>query len=149
MSEIILKIVSFSEAETEIRSVRQAVFQAEQGIASVLDFDGNDDTAKHIVCYAERPIGTARIRYLSDRLAKLERVAVLANYRHRGLGKQIVKTALDFLEQQGIAEVKVHAQKQTISFYQNLGFNSLGEEFYEADIIHVEMKRFCSKASSP
>jgi predicted GNAT family N-acyltransferase len=137
-----LKITTYAEALTDIQTVREAVFQIEQGVDAALDFDGLDQTAQHIVVFDnEAPIGTARIRYLNENLAKVERVAVLAAYRNKGIGRYIMQSAIAFLDQQGIPEIKVHAQSNAVSFYEKLGFQAQGDAFYEATILHIEMRR--------
>lgn len=142
-----LEITTYPEASSEIQAVRFAVFQVEQGVDVGLDFDGLDETAQHVVVFdQEVPIGTARIRYLSEQLAKIERVAVLSTYRKKGIGRHIMQAAIAFLDQQGIPEIKVHAQSNAVSFYEKLGFRVQGEEFYEAKILHIEMRRICLKA---
>jgi predicted GNAT family N-acyltransferase len=142
MSQLKLQIVRYSEAKAAIDPIRRAVFQEEQQVEAGLDFDGLDEAATQMLAYWEdQPVGTARIRYLSDRLAKIERVAVLVAYRGLGIGKQLMKGALDFLEKQGVPEAKINAQMQVKDFYEQLGFQQQGEPFYEAGILHVEMRR--------
>lgn len=138
-----LKIVDYTIAMPDIQSVRSTVFQVEQGVAAELDFDGEDDRAQHWVAYLDRqPIGTARIRWLNSQLVKIERVAVLVAYRGQGIGQKLMQAILDDLDQRNVAESKVHAQKAVTSFYSRLGFKAQGDEFYEAGIPHVEMRRF-------
>ncbi|XPM54480.1 MAG: GNAT family N-acetyltransferase [Leptolyngbya sp. IPPAS B-1204] len=142
MSSIVLKVLSYSEAAADIKAIRQVVFQVEQGVDPTLDFDGLDETSQHIVAYLDqKPIGTARIRYLTDQLAKIERVAVLSAHRGQGIGKQIMAAAIDFLDRQNMPESKVHAQSHAAAFYQKLGFQQQGEAFHEAGILHIEMRR--------
>lgn len=136
------KITAYTEASADIQTVRRAVFQTEQGVDAAIDFDGLDETAQHIIVSDhETPIGTARIRYLSEQLAKIERVAVLSTYRKKGVGRHIMQAAIAFLDHQGIPEIKLHAQREVIAFYQKLGFELQGKEFYEANILHVVMSR--------
>jgi predicted GNAT family N-acyltransferase len=142
-----LKIATYTEALDDIQAVRQAVFQVEQGVDAALDFDGLDQTAQHIVVFErESPIGTARIRHINESLAKIERVAVLSAYRNKGIGRYIMQSAIAFLDQQGVPEIKVHAQSNAASFYEKLGFRAQGEAFYEANILHIEMRRTYLKA---
>nr|MDJ0798098.1 GNAT family N-acetyltransferase [Calothrix sp. MO_167.B12] len=42
-------------------------------------------------------VGTARIRYLDETTAKIERLAVLPMARRKGIGKQITMVALDVI----------------------------------------------------
>ncbi|MBF2001347.1 MAG: GNAT family N-acetyltransferase [Synechococcales cyanobacterium M58_A2018_015] len=142
MPQVYLEVVCFDHAEAAILAIRQAVFHQEQGVDPDLDFDGQDPMAWHVVAtIASQPVGTARIRYLSNTLAKLERVAVLPAYRGQGIGYAIVQTAIQFLAENGISEVKLHAQSYTKDFYQKLGFYSVGDEFLEAEIPHIEMRQ--------
>ncbi|HBL14022.1 MAG TPA: GNAT family N-acetyltransferase, partial [Cyanobacteria bacterium UBA11162] len=79
MSQFTLEIVNYTDKLGEIRAVRVQVFQIEQGVDPALEFDGNDETATHILAYLDnQPVGTTRIRYLNNQTAKIERLAVLA-----------------------------------------------------------------------
>lgn len=141
MNTVILKIVAYSEAMTAIQTIRHRVFQVEQCVDPAIDFDGQDHEAIHLLAYIENePIGTARIRYLSDCLAKIERVAVIPSYRGQGIGKQIMDKAIEFLGNQKISEIKINAQVHAKAFYEKLGFRQYGEEFHEAGIPHIEMR---------
>jgi predicted GNAT family N-acyltransferase len=142
MSNIDVDVVPYAEADQAIQHIRHLVFQVEQNIEPELDFDGQDETAMHVIAYcATEPIGTARIRYLNERLAKIERVAVLAAYRGQGVGKVIMTRAIAYLDHQTVPEIKINAQVQVKDFYQKLGFRQVGELFYEAGLPHIEMKR--------
>jgi predicted GNAT family N-acyltransferase len=142
MDSLVLKVVSYAEATSAIQFVRQAVFQQEQQIDPALDFDGLDEIALHLVAYDNtEPVGTARIRQLDDRVAKLERVAVVSNYRGQGIGKALIQAAIEWLKQQNAAEIKLNAQLPSKHFYQKLGFEQCGEEFEEAGIPHIQMRK--------
>jgi predicted GNAT family N-acyltransferase len=78
---------------------------------------------------------------LGEQLAKIERVAVLKSFRGLGIGQALMQKAIDYLSGQKIAEAKVNAQIQVKNFYERLGFQQQGEPFYEADILHIEMRR--------
>lgn len=146
-SEWRLEIVDFAEADFIIKAIRYQVFQLEQGIDSGLDLDGRDPTATHVIAYCQdQPVGVARIRYLPEgesivTAAKIERVAVLVDYRRRGIGTALLQTLLDFLQQQGIPEAMLHAQVASQAFYQRLGFEPGGEVFEEASLPHVKMRQ--------
>lgn len=143
MNQLNLEIVDYRQKLTEIKSVRVQVFQIEQGVDAELEFDGKDETATHILAYLEhRPVGTTRIRYLNDKTAKIERLAVLSEARGKGIGKQLMIKALAIIAQEDIKEVIVHAQSYVKQLYEQLGFEQEGEEFAEAGIAHVKMKRY-------
>jgi predicted GNAT family N-acyltransferase len=149
---VLIRVVSYADELPAIHSIRQQVFQVEQGVDAALEFDGLDEAATHLLAYptppietapiaTPLPIATARIRTLSKQLAKIERVAVLAEYRGWGIGKAMMIAAIDHIAQQGIPEIKINAQTQVQGFYQKLGFEPQGDVFDEAGIPHIDMRK--------
>ena len=142
MKQLSVKIAHLPDDWTPICAIRRAVFQQEQGVDEALEFDGRDDEAVQFLAYLDdRPVGTARIRFLSQSTAKLERLAVLSNARKQGVGQQIMQTALNFLDEKYISEVHIHAQEPVKEFYQALGFEVEGDRFEEAGIPHLKMSK--------
>ena len=69
----------------------------------------------------------------TDKGIKLERFAVLTKYRSSGVGKRLVEEVLkDVLPMK--QKIYLHAQIQTVDFYQKLSFEKDGEIFEEAGI---------------
>jgi predicted GNAT family N-acyltransferase len=140
--DLIIKIVEFPEEFTAIKAIRIAVFQEEQGIDAALEFDGKDEISQHLIAYLNQAaVGTARIRYLDNQTAKIERLAVLAKARGKGIGKQLMERAIETIAGNSIAEVVIHSQEYVKGLYENLGFVQEGEIFIEADIPHIKMKK--------
>lgn len=122
--------------------VRRDVFIEEQGVDETIEMDGRDDEATHFVVYDtadDCPVGTARLRYEDDGSAKAERVAVLGGYRGRGLGRRVMEHVENEAQAKGCSRVHLNAQTAVKGFYERLGYETVGEEFVEADIPHVEM----------
>ena len=137
-----VQVVSFEDAKAAIQMIRHQVFQQEQNVEPDLDFDGLDDTMPHLIAYHQsEPVGTARIRSLDLYKVKLERMAVLSVYRGQGVGKALVQEAIAFAKAQNISEIQLNAQIHAKEFYRKLGFEPYGEEFDEAGIAHVSMKK--------
>ncbi len=137
-----VQVVSFEEAKVTIQMIRHQVFQREQNVKPDLDFDGLDDITPHLIAYYQNePVGTARIRSLDLYKVKLERMAVLSVYRGRGIGRALVREAIAFAKAQNISEIQLNAQVHAKEFYRKLGFEPYGEEFDEAGITHVSMKK--------
>jgi predicted GNAT family N-acyltransferase len=142
-----VQVRNYAGAATAINAIRQQVFQFEQGVAAKLDFDGLDPAAIHFLAFWDQtPVGTARIRYLDSQIVKLERLAVLPAFRCRGIGQQIVEAIADFLIGSETQVITLHAQAQTIAFYQKLGFETIGARFWEANIAHVKMQRVLDRS---
>ncbi len=140
MINLEIKIVSYAEALTEIKAIRYQVFTLEQGVEPQLEFDGKDNTAEHLLAFLNsQPVGTTRIRFLSPQTAKIERLAVLSTARGQGIGRKLMKTALEVIAATEVLETVIHAQAYLKQFYLNLGFDPVGEPFEEAGISHVKM----------
>ncbi|HAJ44373.1 MAG: hypothetical protein UV53_C0002G0035 [Candidatus Azambacteria bacterium GW2011_GWE1_42_9] len=128
MAKILIKTVKTDKELADAKSVRIEVFQKEQRIAKELDFDNKDNEADHVIAYFDKkPVGTMRIRYVdNDKIVKIERMAVLQEFRSQNIGGRMMEYALDAQD---------HARK----FYEKLGFKQEGEVFMEVGIPHIKM----------
>jgi predicted GNAT family N-acyltransferase len=123
-------------------AIRRRVFVEEQGVSELLEFDGFDGEACHLLASVDgEPAGTLRIRLLEGgRVAKIERVAVLVAQRRHRVGHALLVAALDLVRAQGASEARVHAQTVVQAFYAGLGFVAVGREFEEDGIAHIAMR---------
>ena len=120
--------------------VRQRVFQQEQGISAEADFDGLDHQAEQFVAYEDDlAVGTGRYRIVEDKVGKVERVAVLGEYRGRKVGGAIMEIIAETAKEQGLGKLVLDAQLSASKFYENLGYKTDGEVFEEVGIPHVVM----------
>jgi predicted GNAT family N-acyltransferase len=136
----IREIRSPAEIEQAL-AIRRTVFIEEQGVSEALEFDGLDQEARHLLASVDgEPSGTLRIRLVErGRVAKIERVAVLAHCRHLGIGRMLMARALEIARSQAVDEVRLHAQTVVKQFYARLGFVATGAEFEEDGIAHIAM----------
>ncbi|TKR27848.1 GNAT family N-acetyltransferase [Natronomonas salsuginis] len=135
-----------SDAELEdALSVRRTVFINEQGVPEHRELDGMDAEATHFVAYDDdEPIGTARLRRYDgdDRsTAKIERVAVIEARRAEGIGRDLMCAVERAAREIGYEKLVLHAQVPVVSFYTELGYKTVGEEFEDAGIPHREMTK--------
>ena len=125
----------------DVLDIRARVFIEEQGVSEAEERDGRDDQAIHLIAFsADQPVGTARLLVDGD-TGKIGRVAVLKSERGTGLGKALIRTALEELASLGLAQAKLGAQTHAIGFYEALGFESYGDEYLDAGIAHRDMVR--------
>lgn len=88
MNQLIMQLFAYPEEFSQMQVIRRSVFQEEQGVDPALEFDGLDEIADHLLAYLDnQPVGTARIRYLNQHTAKVERLAVLSEARGKGLAR--------------------------------------------------------------
>ncbi len=122
--------------------IREEVFVKEQNVPQDLEYDEFEDASRHFLAYADgKPCGTARWRETSKGI-KLERFAVLEDFRSAQVGSALVKTVLeDILAHSGYTGqiLYLHAQLNAMPLYKKFNFEIEGDEFIEADIRHVKM----------
>ncbi|MGF1935672.1 MAG: GNAT family N-acetyltransferase [Nostoc sp. ChiQUE02] len=146
MSNLVIKIAELPEEFTAIKAIRKSVFQDEQGVDPALEFDGKDEISDHLIAVNVQAVATARIRYLDDKTAKVERLAVLSTVRGKGIGKKIMENALQVIANKNISEVVIHAQEYVKDLYKKLHFVEEGEIFEEGSIPHVTMRKKFSQS---
>jgi predicted GNAT family N-acyltransferase len=137
-----ISIVSFPYSNQELFNqsfaIRQAVFVAEQGVPAELEYDEHEAEATHyLLFYNETPVGAARWRKTGQGI-KLERFAVLPEYRNKGIGDSLVKKVLEDVMPLK-TPVYLHSQLPACNLYKRAGFVIVGEVFYEAGMAHYKM----------
>ena len=124
-------------------ALRRAVFIEEQGVPEALEVDGLDGEARHYLALVDgEAAGTARVRLVAPH-AKVQRVAVLAAHRRRGIGAALMRALTnDLLAERpaGIEGIALGAQETAVPFYAALGYGVHGEPFMDAGIPHREMR---------
>ena len=142
MGKLGYKLVASNRDLKEAFEVRKKVFTEEQGTPEDLEFDNHDREALHMVVKdGERVIGTARVLFLTTNQAKIERMAILRPFRHRGIGRRIISFLNEELKNRHVEEVVLHAQYSVVAFYKSCGFRELGLPFYEVGIKHIQMQK--------
>jgi predicted GNAT family N-acyltransferase len=128
-----------SEKETAFE-IRRKVFVEEQNVSLEEEYDEFDSTSIHFLAFlGEIPVGTARIRKTTKGI-KLERFAVLKEFRRRTVGSNLVNKLLTKCKNDIDSKVYLYAQVSAQLFYEKLEFRPVGEKFLEAGIIHIEMQ---------
>jgi len=135
--------VADGEADREAAlAVRREVFVEEQGVAEDIEMDGREDEAVHFVAEDDGdPVGAARLREVEAGVGKVERVAVVADRREEGVGRDVMELLETTAADRGLDRLVMHAQTRVESFYERLGYERTSDVFEEAGIDHVEMAK--------
>jgi len=130
---------TWEEHLDQLMAVRRVVFVEEQKVPEELDADEMDVVSVHALAVESvhgRPIGTARL--LPN--AHIGRVAVLKEWRKRGVGLALMNCLLHRAREEKFTEIVIDAQTHTVGFYQKLGFVCEGAAFEVAGIPHRSMR---------
>ncbi|MBD1397082.1 GNAT family N-acetyltransferase [Pontibacter sp. JH31] len=132
-----------AESEQDVNTafgIRVQVFVLEQQVPRDAENDAFEQTASHYVATCEGvPCGAARWR-VTDQGIKLERFAVLQNYRNRQVGAALLQAVLEDVQaDHADSKVYLNAQLPAVNFYKRHGFVTEGDMFTECDIQHYKM----------
>ena len=135
-------IKKFSFEQKELidisNEIRRVVFIEEQKVDPEIEYEYEDEGNYYILFYQKKPIATARWRN-TDKGIKLERFALLREFRNKGLGSILLREVLSDVIPCGKL-IYLHSQIIAVNYYKRAGFVASGDHFYEADIEHVMMK---------
>jgi predicted GNAT family N-acyltransferase len=119
--------------------IRYKVFVLEQGVPERMEIDRYEDECEHFLAVlGKKPIGCIRVREVGKDL-KMERLAILKEFRGRGFGREIVGKIVAHCLRKRPREIRMHAQYRLRDFYGSFGFLPRGKPFQEAGIKHIEM----------
>ena len=138
-----LKITTVKTIEDMMRvtAIRAAVYMAEQDCPYEEEFDGNDFCATHLIGWVDgEPVGCLRIRYFGG-FAKVERVAVRAQFRKTRIAFKMVRAAFDHCLRKGFTKVLGHARDELIPLYKMFGCRVAenGRSLVFSDYSYTEM----------
>lgn len=135
-SGIRFREATWSADERAIADVRRRVFIEEQDVPEDLEWDGIDDECRHVLAFdGERAVATGRL----VPGGKIGRMAVLPDYRHRGIGRDVLRRLMAMAREEGLSGCELSAQTSAMDFYAREGFRPTGGEFMDAGIPHRRM----------
>lgn len=133
-----IELMSWEEARAQASPIRFTVFCEEQGVPREIELDAHDSQSIHAIAYdGSRAVGTARL--LPD--GHIGRMAVLKDWRNRGLGGLMLQGLIEKARERGDRQIVLSAQVHAVPFYRAHGFVPRGSEYMEAGIRHQEMVR--------
>ena len=142
MRNFIFKKVSSKEEMDQSYAIRTKVFCEEQKISKEIEFDNLDHLCGHFLIFdSKKAIGTARVRQKEKNILKIERVAVLLEFRRLKVGSILIQNIIKhYMNLNDNKSIVLHSQVAVADFYKTLDFISYGNEFFEDGIPHIAMK---------
>jgi predicted GNAT family N-acyltransferase len=126
--------------------IRIKVFVEEQQVPHDLEMDEYDvspDACRHLLVRdGDKAVATGRWKVYEEGTAKLQRIAVLPEYRSHGLGRILVLGLEEDARKAGMKAAILDGQCTAEGFYKKLGYRTISEvPFLDAGILHVRMMK--------
>jgi predicted GNAT family N-acyltransferase len=133
-----IELLSWEDARAHASPIRFRVFVEEQGVPREIELDEQDAVSLHALAFeGETPVATGRL--LPD--GHIGRMAVLKQWRNRGVGALMLTALLEAAKKNGYPQVLLSAQVHAVRFYRRHGFVEEGDQYMEAGIPHQAMRR--------
>ena len=135
----ILKLNFNDEDFSHIRNIRKSVFNTELGILESELFDKHDETCDHFLIFdGKKIVGSVRIRFMNTSV-KLERMAILKEFRTKNYGKNCIFQIKEFYSTKNFSRIILDSIYSVRGFYKKCGFIEEGEIFQRVGIDHIRM----------
>ena len=135
-----MTIKEYDFMHQDIIDIRTEVFVIEQDFKE--EFDDIDNHCMFLVMYDnDRAIAMCRYFPVDDDTYAIGRIAVVKEYRGKGIGSKIVEEAEKRLKDMSVKYAVLSAQLRAEEFYKKLGYAGEGETYYEEWCEHIKMRK--------
>ena len=134
-----IELTSWDEARAKASPIRFTVFVEEQRVPIEIEWDDQDAKSLHALAYSAAGEAIATGRLLPD--GHIGRMAVLREWRGKGVGGAILERLIGVARERGDPEIELFAQTHALAFYRSHGFAETGPVFEEAGIPHQAMRK--------
>ena len=132
-----IELMTWDKARALAAPIRFTVFVQEQRVPAEIELDDMDARCVHALAFdGDAAVGTGRL--LPD--GHIGRMAVLKEFRNRGVGAAMLKRLIEAARERGDREVALSAQVHAVRFYRAHGFVEEGPEYEDAGIQHQSMR---------
>jgi GNAT superfamily N-acetyltransferase len=123
-----------------VRPLRHSVLRPGRPFATVCTPRDEDAATWHLAAFAAgEVVGVVTLfadatPYAKGRRAERFRwMAVDPAWQGRGVGRLLMRSAAEFLGERGVAVMWAHGRDSALSFYEGIGFASVGDGFIDPD----------------
>lgn len=137
------KIIEYNTVEyIEMVELRNDVLLEPAGDPYAADVFVDDEESTFCACYDDGELIACCV--LTDQgndVVRLRQMAVVEEMRKQGIGSKLIDFAESIAREQEFTEIILHAQRTAEGFYAKCGYKAYGDEFVEAGILHIMMKK--------
>ena len=124
---------------SHIRNIRKTVFYVELGISESELFDKYDESCDHFLIFdGKHIVGSVRVISI-DKKIKIERMAILKNFRTKNHGETCISQLKEYYSTRGFSKIILDSIYSVRKFYQKCGFIEEGMIFQRVGIDHIRM----------
>lgn len=148
MSQLIIRLIEFGSQEyEEMIKLRTAVLREPLGLKfSEEELLSEGDQFLVAAFLDQKMVGCMALLPLDKKNLKMRQVAVNPEQQNQGIGTRLVSYAEEFAIKKGFCCIELHARKVSKKFYDDLAYDTLGDEFIEVGIPHYKMqKSWCAQ----
>ena len=129
-----------NENTKEIKEIRKVVFTDELNIPESYLFDKYDETCdQFLIKNGKITVGALRLRKENNTI-KLERMAILSEYRKMSFGIKAINEVKKYCIIKGESEIFLDSIYDIRDFYKKCGFTEVGYVFERVGIPHIRME---------
>lgn len=137
MSNIAVNKATNQQDLDKVFAIRKTVFVGEQSCPPELEWENEDISVHFLAKFGDEDAGACRWRKTENGY-KIERLAVLKQFRGKGIASEMIKAIFSDLPSDA-QYIYMHAQLTAMSVYEKSGFIAEGPQFEEAGILHYKM----------
>ncbi len=140
--DITIKKITYGtdEYETSI-DIRNEAFRKPWGGLDIRDEDltGDKDMDMFGGYLGDKMIATIFLTEDDEETARIKSVAILEEYRRKGLGRYLMEYVENIARERGYKKVNLMGRVSVEGFYNKLGYKTIGEPFDYHTIPHIDM----------
>ena len=146
LPSFVVEVIDFAIGRGDLQAIRDVVFVQEQQVPAEMERDALDPQCVHVIARTADGMAIGTGRLTPDH--RIGRMAVLREWRGKGVGDAMLLALIEQARERGWREVALNAQASAITFYARHGFLPHGERFIEAGIEHLAMRRLLAGANA-
>ena len=138
-----LKIIDYGSTEyLQMVKLRDLILRKPLGLGFVPeDLEKERDNILIAAFEEERILGCCMLVEEQPAIIRLRQMAVLNDLQGKGIGRTLMNFAENIARDHGFKILNMHARKNTVPFFEKMGYRISGDEFIEITIPHYEMEK--------
>ena len=138
-----LKIIDYGTTEyQQMIKLRDEILRKPLGLSFTEEELDKEKNNLHIVAYEDdRMLGCCMLVEEEPQTVRLRQMAVLNDLQGKGIGRALMQFAENLARDRGYKKITMHARKNSLGFYEKMGYKKIGKEFHEITIPHYVMEK--------